>query len=312
MTSQINFYNEVVQNLQGSIPALITPMHADGRIDYDMYCQLIDWHITQGSNALITVGTTGESPTVNVDEHKKLIETAVKHTNKRIPVIAGTGGNSTQETIELTSFAKTIGADFALQVVPYYNKPTQEGIYQHYKAVANAVDIPTILYNVPGRTVADLQQTTALKLAEEIDSIVAIKDATGNLERGCHLLQASANLQKKTGKVFSIYSGDDATAALLMLMGAKGNMSVTANIAPKHVANLCAAAIAGNLVLTKEIQFALLELNQLLFVEANPIPVKYAVSLLKNNEQGIRLPLTTLSPVYQERIAQAMQTLNLI
>lgn len=296
-----------IQHIQGSIPALITPMHEDGSIDFQTYKNLIDWHIQEGSAALISVGTTGESPTVNVDEHLKLIETAVTHANKRIPIIAGTGGNSTQETIDLTKAAKTIGADAVLQVVPYYNKPTQEGIYQHYANVAKHVDIASILYNVPGRTVVDMSQDTVLRLLD-IPSIVAIKDATGNLEKGCRLIQATTEKRPE----FMVYSGDDGTAAMLMLMGAKGNMSVSANVVPKLFAELCHAAINHDIQTAKALHFKLLKLNEVMFIESNPIPVKYAMHKIGKTKDGIRLPLTTLSASAQVLMNQTLQSLGLI
>jgi 4-hydroxy-tetrahydrodipicolinate synthase len=294
-----------ISHIQGSIPAIITPMHEDGSIDWQGYEQLIDWHITQGSHALISVGTTGESPTVNVEEHLKLIETAVKHANKRIPIIAGTGGNSTQETVDLTKAAKNLGADAVLQVVPYYNKPTQEGIFQHYASVAKHVEIPSILYNVPGRTVVDMSLETVLRLAE-IPSIVGIKDATGNIEKGCRLIQA---LKTKRPE-FMVYSGDDGTAALLILMGAKGNMSVTANVAPRLCADMCEAALAQNLQKTQALHYQLLKLNEMMFIESNPIPIKYAMHKIGKAPAGIRLPLTMMSTSGQKQMDDALQQLQ--
>jgi 4-hydroxy-tetrahydrodipicolinate synthase len=296
-----------ISDIKGSIPALITPMHEDGSIDWKCYEQLIDWHIEQGSHALISVGTTGESPTVNVEEHLKLIETAVKHANKRIPIIAGTGGNSTQETIDLTKAAKAIGADAVLQVVPYYNKPTQEGIFQHYATVAKHVEIPSILYNVPGRTVVDMSLDTVLRLLE-IPSITAIKDATGNIEKGCRLIQAV----KAKRPDFMVYSGDDGTAALLMLMGAKGNMSVSANVAPKLCAQMCEAALAQDLQSTQRLHYELLKLNEIMFIESNPIPIKYAMYKIGKAPAGIRLPLTPMSASGKKQMDEALKALNLI
>ncbi len=293
-------------HIYGSITALVTPMFPNGDIDWTAYKNLIDWQISQGTNAIISVGTTGESPTVDMHEHMQLIECAVKHAAKRVPVIAGTGGNSTRETIELTAFAKDVGADAALQVVPYYNKPGQEGIYQHYKAVCQEVNIPTILYNVPGRTVADMQQATVLRLAE-IPNIIGIKDATGNFERGCRLIHATQEVRPD----FYVYSGDDAAAAGLMLMGAMGNMSVSANVLPSTFAHLCQAAIAGDAATTKALQHQLLELNEVMFIEANPIPVKYALYLMGKIQAGIRLPLTLLQAEYQAKVRQALQNLGI-
>jgi len=285
--------------ITGSIVAIVTPMSEDGRLDYDSLKKLIDFHIQEGTDGIVIVGTSGESPTVDVDEHAELIRTTVQHAAGRIPVIAGTGANSTAEAIELTRFAKSVGADAALSVVPYYNKPTQEGLYQHFRSIAEAVDIPVILYNVPGRTVADLSNDTALRLAQ-IGNVVGIKDATGNLERGADLIaRAPAD--------FAIYSGDDASAVALILLGGHGDISVTANVAPRLMHEMCAAALAGDVAKAREIHFKLLGLHRHLFCEANPIPVKWAVQQLGLIPGGIRLPLTTLSADCHERVRAAMR-----
>jgi len=285
--------------ITGSIVALVTPMFEDGSLDIDSLRRLIDFHAQEGSDALVIVGTSGESATVNVDEHAELIKASVEQAAGRIPIIAGTGGNSTAEAIELTRFAKSVGADACLSVVPYYNKPTQEGMYQHFKAIAEAVDVPVILYNVPGRTAADMSNDTALRLAE-IPNIVGIKDATGQLDRGCDLLaRAPAD--------FAVYSGDDASALSLILMGAKGDISVTANVAPLLMHQMCAAGLAGDVQTGRELHFRLLGLHRHLFCESNPIPVKWAVHRLGLIPGGIRLPLTPLSADKQERVLAAMR-----
>jgi len=284
--------------LTGSIVAIVTPMQDDGRIDTPRFKALIDFHIAQGTDGIVVVGTTGESPTVNFDEHKELIRVAVEHAAGRIPVIAGTGGNSTAEAIELTVSAKKAGADSCLSVVPYYNRPTQEGLYRHFRAIAEAVDIPLIVYNVPGRTVADLANDTTLRLAQ-IANIVGIKDATANIERGADLLRRAPN-------DFAVYSGDDATGVALILLGGKGIISVTANVAPRLMHEMCAAALAGDLRTAREIHFKLLGLHTRLFVEANPIPVKWAVAQMGLIGMGIRLPLTPLSQQFHEVVREAM------
>lgn len=285
--------------IHGSIPALITPMHDDGRLDLDAYKALLDWHIAEGTDAVVVVGTTGESPTVDVAEHRQLIEVAVNHVGGRLPVIAGTGGNATAEAIALARFAKEVGADAHLSVVPYYNKPTQEGLYRHYASIAEAVELPLILYNVPGRTVADLTNDTVLRLTA-IPHIVGIKDATGNLERGTDLLQ-------RAPADFAVYSGDDASAVGLMLLGGRGSISVTANVAPRLMHEMCAAALAGDLTRARELNFKLLGLHRHLFAEANPIPVKWAVQQLGRSGGALRLPLVTLSPECHERVRGAMR-----
>ncbi|KFB77205.1 MAG: 4-hydroxy-tetrahydrodipicolinate synthase [Candidatus Accumulibacter cognatus] len=285
--------------ITGSIVAIVTPMHADGSLDLPGLRRLIDFHVQQGTDAIVIVGTTGESPTVNFEEHCELIRIAVDQAAGRIPMIAGTGANSTAEAIELTRFARQAGVDAALSVVPYYNKPTQEGLYRHFRAIAEAVDLPVILYNVPGRTVADLSNETALRLAE-IPNIVGIKDATGNMDRGCELIaRAPAG--------FAVYSGDDASACALILMGASGDISVVANIAPRLMHEMCAAALAGDAIQARTLNARLLDLHRQLFCEANPIPVKWACQQLGLIDGGLRLPLTPLSPDFHARVRAAMQ-----
>lgn len=285
--------------IRGSIVAIVTPMHEDGSLDKDGLRALIDWHIAEGTDAIVIVGTSGESPTVSVEEHGELVEIAVTHARKRVPIIAGTGGNSTAEAIELTEHARRVGADATLQVVPYYNKPTQEGIYQHFRKIAETVDLPVILYNVPGRTVADASNETLLRLAQ-VPGIVGVKDATGNLDRGAQLI-------KDAPAHFSVYSGDDLTAVMLMLMGGKGNISVTANVAPRAMHALCEAAIAGDAAKAREIHFKLLSLHRAMFVEPNPIPVKWALREMGKMQAGIRLPLTPLAAAYHDTVRNALR-----
>jgi 4-hydroxy-tetrahydrodipicolinate synthase len=284
--------------IRGSIPAIVTPMHEDGGLDLPALRALIDWHIEGGTDALVVVGTSGESATVTVEEHVLLVKTAVEHAAKRIPIIAGAGGNSTVEAIALTRAAKEVGADASLQVVPYYNKPTQEGMYRHFKAIAEAVDLPVILYNVPGRTVADMQHDTVLRLAQ-VPGIVGIKEASGNIDRAAHLIKAAP-------KGFAIYSGDDPTAIALMLLGGHGNISVTANVAPRAMADLCRAALAGDAKTAREIHLKLLPLHKHLFAEANPIPAKWALQQMGKIAGGIRLPLTPLAFEYHEIVRAAL------
>lgn len=290
--------------IKGSIVAIVTPMHEDGSLDLPAFRALIDFHIEQRTDAIVVVGTTGESPTVDLAEHELLIAEAVKHAAGRIPVIAGTGANSTREAIELAAFSKRAGADASLTVVPYYNKPTQEGLYLHFKAIAEAVDMPHILYNVPGRTVADMSNDTVLRLAQ-IPNIVGIKDATGNIERGSDLLQRAALLKDSIGD-FAVYSGDDASTLALMLLGAQGTISVTANVAPKLMHEMCMAALAGDVSLARDINYRLLGLHRNLFVEANPIPVKWAVARMGRMKNTLRLPLTPLSAGMHHAVEQAM------
>lgn len=290
--------------IKGSIVAIVTPMHEDGSLDFSAFRALIDFHVEQGTDGIVVVGTTGESPTVDVDEHEELIRVAVEHSAKRIPIIAGTGANSTAEAIELASFSKKVGADASLTVVPYYNKPTQEGLYQHFKTIAEAVDMPHILYNVPGRTGCDMNNDTVLRLAQ-IPNIVGIKDATGNIERGSDLLY-------RAPENFAIYSGDDASTLALMLLGGHGTISVTANVAPKLMHEMCAAAMAGDVATAREINFRLLGLHCKLFVEANPIPVKWAVSRMGRMKNAMRLPLTPLSSGAQGAVEEAMRQAGII
>ena len=290
--------------ITGSLVALVTPMLEDGSIDFDAYRALIDWHVEQGTDAIVAVGTSGESPTVSVDEHCELMKIAVEHAAGRIPVIAGAGGNSTHEAIKLTRYAHSIGADATLQVVPYYNKPTQEGLYQHFKAIAESSDCPVVLYNVPGRTVADLANETIVRLAQ-VDNIIGVKDATGDIGRGIQLL-------RQVPKDFAVYSGDDSTAAALILMGANGNISVTANIAPKMMHDLCVAALNQDVNEVRRLNAVLCDLNKLLFMEANPIPVKWALAEMGRIGLGIRSPLTVLSEGNQTVIRAALKSAQLI
>jgi 4-hydroxy-tetrahydrodipicolinate synthase len=288
---------------KGSLVAIVTPMDEEGGLDLDRFRALLDFHIDQGSDGVVVVGTTGESPTVDFEEHHLLMRTAVDHVAGRIPVIAGTGANSTREAIDLSIYAKNAGVDACLSVAPYYNKPTQEGLYQHFKAIAEAVDIPHILYNVPGRTVADIHNNTALRLAQ-IPNIVGIKDATGDIGRGSDLLQ-------RAPAGFSIYSGDDVSGLAFLLLGGHGVISVTANVAPRMMHDMCAAAFAGDLNTARALNNKLLRLHIDLFVEANPIPVKWAVAQMGLVGPGIRLPLTPLSGQYHQLLREAMQSANI-
>jgi len=284
--------------------ALVTPMHPDGSLDYDSYRSLIDWHAKEGTDALVVVGTSGESPTVDVDEHAELIRVAVSHAAGRMPVIAGVGANSTSEAIDLAEHARSLGADAGLSVVPYYNKPSQEGMYQHFKAIQEAVDLPTILYNVPGRTVADLAHETVLRLAQ-VPGIIGIKDATGDIGRGALLI-------RDVPADFHVLSGDDATAAALILLGGRGNISVTANIAPRAMHDLCAAALSGDLARVREINQLLGTLNKLLFVEGNPVPVKWALAQMGRMPAGLRLPLVELSAQFHAPLRTALVQAGLL
>ena len=290
--------------IRASIVALITPMHEDGSIDYPTLRRLIDWHIAQGTDCIGVVGTTGESPTVSVEEHCEIIRVSVEQAAGRVPIMAGCGANSTAEAIELTRFAKQVGADCQLQVVPYYNKPTQEGQYQHFRTIAEAVDLPMVLYNVPGRTVADMQHNTVMRLAQ-IDGIIGIKEATGNIERAQWLIHEAP-------KGFSVYSGDDGTAVALMLCGGHGNVSVTANIAPKLMHDMCLAAIAGQAQQAMAIQRQLLNLHKNMFTESNPIPVKWAAHRMGLCGPAMRLPMTPLSYHLQPALENAMRSCGLI
>jgi len=289
--------------LNGSLVAIVTPMLPGGALDLRGLAKLIDFHVANGTAGIVVVGTTGESPTVNVDEHCLLIKTAVEHAAGRIPVIAGTGANSTAEAIELTAYARRVGVHSCLSVVPYYNKPTQEGLYRHFRTIAEEVDIPLILYNVPGRTVADLANTTVLRLAE-MPGIVGIKDATSDLGRGSELIRA---LQAAGKTDFAIYSGEDITALPLIFMGAQGVISVTANAAPKLMAEMCAAALAGDVVKARAINNRLLPLHRELFVEANPIPIKWALAEMGLIDAEVRLPLTPLAPQFHETVRAALR-----
>lgn len=290
--------------IQGSIVALITPMLDDGQVDYPTLRRLIDWHIQEGTHCIGVVGTTGESPTVNVEEHCEIIRVAVEQAAGRVPVMAGAGANSTQEAIELTRYAKKVGADCALQVVPYYNKPTQEGIYRHFKAIVEAVDLPTVLYNVPGRTVADMQHETVLRLAQ-VPGIIGIKEATANLDRAAWLI-------KEAPAGFAVYSGDDATAVALMLMGGQGNVSVTANVAPRAMAQLCEAAVRQDARRAMDIHMRLLSVHRDLFVEPNPIPVKWAMARMGLCGPALRLPMTPLATQHHARVEQALKEAGLL
>ena len=293
------------QPITGSIPAMVTPMLEDGSVDYASLRKLIDWHIAEGTDCIGVVGTTGESPTVNVEEHREIIRVSVEQAKGRVPIMSGCGANSTAEAIELAKFAKSVGADCQLQVVPYYNKPTQEGLYQHFKAIAESVpDLPVILYNVPGRSVADMQHDTVLRLAQ-VPGIVGIKEATGNIERAQWLI-------RDLPKEFAVYSGDDPSAVALMLCGGKGNVSVTANVAPRLMHELCVAAMAGNVQKAMEIQFKLMPMHKHLFVEANPIPVKWAMARMGLCGGTLRLPMTELSQSQQPVVEAALRASGLI
>jgi len=290
--------------ITGSLVAIVTPMLEDGRLDLARFKALIDWHIAEGTDGIVVVGTTGESPTVDFDEHKELIRVAVEHAKGRIPVIAGTGGNSTAEAIELSASAKKNGATASLSVVPYYNKPTQEGLYRHFRKIAESVDLPMILYNVPGRTVADLHNDTTLRLAG-VPGIIGIKDATANMERGSDLIRRSP-------RNFAIYSGEDAAALALILLGGHGVISVTANVAPRLMHEMCAAALVGDVKKSREINLRLLPLHQKLFVEANPIPVKWALAQMGMIEPGLRLPMTPLAEPFHETVRQALADAGIV
>ncbi|NNG22457.1 4-hydroxy-tetrahydrodipicolinate synthase [Telluria aromaticivorans] len=290
--------------IKGSIVAIVTPMFEDGSLDRDSLRKLLDWHIAEGTDGIVIVGTTGESATVSPEEHGELIKLAVEHVAGRIPVIAGAGANSTVEAIALTRHAKAVGADATLQVVPYYNRPTQEGMYRHFKAIAEAVDLPVILYNVPGRTVADMSNETVARLAA-IDNIIGIKDATGNVGRGIELL-------RMVDKSFAVYSGDDPTAMALMFCGAAGNISVTANVAPRAMHELCAAAMAGDIARAVEINNRVLDLHARLFVEPNPVPVKWALAEMGKIPSGLRLPLAPLSSPFHDTVRTALAQAGLI
>ena len=290
--------------IRGSIVALVTPLLPNGQVDYPTLRKLIDWHIAQGTDCIGVVGTTGESPTVNVEEHCEIIRVAVEQSAGKVPIMAGCGANSTAEAIELAQFAQKVGANCQLQVVPYYNKPTQEGQYLHFATIAEAVDLPVILYNVPGRTVADMSHETVLRLSK-VPGIVGIKEATGNIERAQWLI-------KETPADFAVYSGDDPTAVALMLCGGQGNVSVTANVAPKLMHELCKAAMAGDVQSAMDIQFKLLTVHKHLFVEPNPIPVKWAMERMGLCGGTLRLPMTPLSEHLKPSIEAALRSAGLI
>lgn len=295
---------QLAQNIQGSIVAIVTPMYEDGSVDWKSLEKLVEWHIQQGTHSIVAVGTTGEASTLSMEEHIKVIQEVIRVANKRIPIIAGTGANSTREAIELTQAAKDVGADAALLVTPYYNKPTQEGLYQHYKAIAEAVEIPQILYNVPGRTGVDMQNETVIRLAD-VKNIVGIKDATGDIPRGKALIDGL------NGKI-AVYSGDDATAWELILLGAKGNISVTANVAPKQMSEVCEAALAGEQAKAQDLNQQIANLHNILFCESNPIPVKWALHEMGYMGTGIRLPLTPLAEQYREPLRNGLKVAGII
>jgi 4-hydroxy-tetrahydrodipicolinate synthase len=285
--------------LKGSLVAIVTPMLEDGSLDLDRLRRLVDWHIREGTDGIVVAGTTGESPTVDFEEHCLLIRSAIEHVAGRVPVIAGTGANATREAIELAAFAKAAGADMSLSVVPYYNKPTQEGLYRHFRAIAEAVEMPHIVYNVPGRTVADLQNDTVLRLAQ-VPNIIGIKDATGNMERGADLL-------KRLPDDFGVYSGDDGTGLALLMLGAHGVISVTANVAPRLMREMCAAVFAGKFEQARALNNQMIGLHKHLFVEANPIPVKWVLQQMGMIGSGIRLPLTPMSSSFNALLLGAME-----
>ncbi|MGB0468154.1 MAG: 4-hydroxy-tetrahydrodipicolinate synthase [Pontibacterium sp.] len=290
--------------ITGSIVALVTPMTSDGTVDWDALDKVVDIHLDKGTDAIVAVGTTGESATLDCDEHCQVIKRVIKRVAGRMPIIAGTGANSTAEAIQLTQEAKDLGADACLLVTPYYNKPPQEGLYQHHKAIAEAVDIPQILYNVPGRTACDMLPETVLRLSK-IDNIIGIKEATGDLVRAKELLEL-------VPADFAVYSGDDATAPEMMLMGGAGNISVTANVAPAEMAELCRVAISGDAEATRAMQNRLMPLHNSMFVEANPIPVKWAMAEMGLMGPGIRLPLVELNAQYHEEVRNALRTTGII
>jgi 4-hydroxy-tetrahydrodipicolinate synthase len=290
--------------ITGSIVALVTPMHDDGSVDYPALRKLVDWHIAEGTDCIGVVGTTGESPTVDVQEHHEIIRVAVEQAKGRVPIMAGCGANSTAEAIELAKYARKTGADCQLQVVPYYNKPTQEGQYRHFRAIAEAVDLPMVLYNVPGRTVADLLHDTVLRLAQ-VPGIIGIKEATGNVERAQWLI-------RDVPEGFAVYSGDDPTAVALMLCGGQGNVSVTANVAPRLMHELCVAALTGDARKAMEIQRRLLPLHRHLFVEANPIPVKWAMARMGLCGGALRLPMTPLATANEPVVEAALRASGLL
>jgi 4-hydroxy-tetrahydrodipicolinate synthase len=285
--------------LKGSIVAIVTPMHEDGSLDLDRLRGLIDWHVAEGTTGIVVVGTTGESPAVDFDEHCLLVRTAVDHAAGRVPIIAGTGANATREAIALADCAKSAGADMSLSVVPYYNKPTQEGLYRHFRAIAEAIDMPHVLYNVPSRTVADLHNDTALRLSQ-IPNIVGIKDATGSMER-------AADLIKRAPGDFAVYSGDDASGLAMLMLGGHGVISVTTNVAPRLMQQICESVFAGDYAQARIDNNKLLALHSHLFVEASPIPVKWALAQMGKIGPGIRLPLTPLSSSFHDLLIGALK-----
>ena len=291
-------------NVQGSLVAMVTPMHPDGSLDYDAYKSLIEWHVKENTNALVVVGTTGESPTISINEHAELIRVAVDHVAGRIPVIAGVGANSTEEAISLSRKAYSVGAMAGLSVVPYYNKPSQDGLYRHFRSIAESVEIPIILYNVPGRTGTDLSNETVLRLSK-VPGIIGIKDATGDLERGASLL-------REVPASFNVFSGDDSTAAALIMLGARGNISVTANVLPRLMSKLCTAARKGDSVMVQKINTRIARMNTVLFIESNPIPVKWALYKMGRTSLGYRLPLVELSARHKESVLMAMKEIGII
>lgn len=288
--------------IQGSLVALVTPMDAAGNLDWDSLAKLVEWHVEKGTNAIVAMGTTGESATLAVSEHMAVVKAVIDQVAGRIPVIAGTGANSTSEAVELTRQAKELGADACLSVTPYYNKPTQEGLYQHHRHIAEAVDIDQILYNVPGRTGVDMLAETALRLAE-IDNIVGIKEATGDMSR------AKAIIDNKPDG-FAVYSGDDETAVELMLLGGHGDISVTANVAPDLLSKVCDLAINGQTEEARQLQQQLMPLHQAMFVESNPIPVKWAVAEMGLMQHGLRLPMTHLAEQFHAQVREALSALK--
>ncbi len=291
-------------DIRGSIVALVTPMHADGSVDWERLRKLVDWHVAQGTDAIVAVGTTGESATLGFEEHDLVIREIISAAGGRIPIIAGTGANSTEEAIRLTRDAQRAGADACLLVTPYYNKPTQEGLYQHYLAIAREVDIPQILYNVPGRTACDMLPETVVRLSK-VPNIVGIKEATGNLERARELLE-------RCDDGFMVYSGDDATAIEFILLGGQGNISVTANVMPGQMAKACAAALSGDADGARALDAGMSALHRDLFIESNPIPVKWALYEMGLIDRGIRLPLTPLSAPAQDRLRQTLREAGLL
>lgn len=290
--------------ISGSLVALVTPMDSRGNLDWQALDRLIDFHLVEGTDGIVAVGTSGESATLDMDEHKEFIRRVVEKVAGRIPVIAGTGANSTSEAVELTEAARSVGADACLLVTPYYNKPTQEGLYQHYKFIAEAVDIPQILYNVPGRTACDMLPATVARLAD-IDNIVGIKEATGDMQRAREVIDLVSDRM-------AVYSGDDATAVELILMGGKGNISVTANVAPKAMHELCAAALQGDAETARNLNNMLMPLHKQLFIESNPIPAKWALYEMGLISDGLRLPLTSLSAEYQPVVRDALKQCGLL